>query len=93
MVFMKAKNRRKFDSIVFAFLLQRYLSAHHPQLFADFMLCVDSDTQLVERADAQSIRQMTRRFQMMPEVIAACGETCVANIDDGVISKSQARVG
>jgi hypothetical protein len=44
MIFMKKENRRKFDSIVFAFLLQRYLCAHHPGLFAQFMLCVDSGT-------------------------------------------------
>jgi hypothetical protein len=62
---MKARNRRKFDSIVFAFLLQRYFKVHHPAMFSEYMLCVDSDTELVEKADAQSIRLMTRRFQQV----------------------------
>ena len=89
MVFMKYANKRKWDSICFFFLLHRYLTRAAPSLTAAYLLCVDSDTQLVETETSQSMRQMVTRFEQMPRVLAACGETCVANIDSGVISKSQ----
>jgi hypothetical protein len=88
---MKRQNKRKWDSIVFFFLLLRYLQRQAPHLFADYVLCVDSDTQLVESESTQSMREMVARFQLFPRLVAACGETCVANIDSGFITKSQAR--
>jgi cellulose synthase/poly-beta-1,6-N-acetylglucosamine synthase-like glycosyltransferase len=89
MVFMKRQNKRKWDSIVFFFLLIRMMRIRAPEMFPDYVLCVDSDTQLVESDTHQSMRELVARFELFPSMIAACGETCVANIDTGFISKSQ----
>lgn len=58
---MKKENKRKWDSIVVFFLLMRYLKINAPQLFPDYIMCVDSDTQLVEDETHQSMREMVYR--------------------------------